>query len=212
MTQTEITETARENIRVIRDLMERATVYRTVSGKAALLAGVLGMGVAGGFIFRFSEAGVTPFVVSWLAVYLILDAVNTWYLYRDTKARGAEFPSPQTVHAILAMAPAVVISGCMGLVFAFGHQDPVRCAILWVVGYGVALWSTVSFAPRSIKALGAAMLLAGFGFFLWHELDWPGLPESPVVRASVIMGATFGLLHLGYGIRTVVIKRSPGEP
>ena len=210
MTQAEISDKARENIQVIRDLMERSTVYRTVSGKAALVAGILSLAVAGAIVFRWPAIGVTPFIVCWLAVYVVLDLVNTWYLYRDTRARGVEFPSPQTVHAVLAMAPSIVIFGCMGLVLAFAHQDPVRCSILWVIGYGVALWSTVSFAPRSIKALGAAMLLAGFGFFLWHELDGPGLPEPPVVRASVIMAATFGLLHLGYGLRTGLIRRSPG--
>ena len=40
-------DAAAEHLRTIRSLMERATVYRAISGPGALLGGVLALGVGG---------------------------------------------------------------------------------------------------------------------------------------------------------------------
>ena len=195
-------ESARENLRVIRQLMERATIYRAILAGPALIGGLCTLVVAGIMMGRPEAFSRTGFVLAWFAVYLVFDLVNTWLFYRDSKRRGVEFPSPQLLHGIMLLGPPIVVLGVIGLVFAWVHEDFVRCVLIWATGYGLGLLATSSFAPASIKWLGWSVLLIGFGLFLDHELTGFVAVDDPIVKSALIMAIVFGLLHVIYGIRS----------
>ena len=60
---------------------------------------------------------------------------------------------------------------------------------IWMICYGLALWSLGDFSPREVRLLGAAFLAAGLvsAAFL---TEWTWLE----------MGLSFGGLHVVYGI------------
>ncbi len=186
---------AEENLKVIRSLMERATVYRAVSVPTAAWGGALSLG---GCALAF--AGRLPFLAVWIAIFLFTAALNAVFIRREAGREGRAFFSPALRTAWLALLPvflvAAVVTAC-GL-----GKDPVSASVFWILLYGVALLATQQFAPRSLVALGWAFLLTGlvlFAAFNLFDLD-AALPGSGERLASVLMAATFGLYHLAYAL------------
>ncbi len=200
-------QSAEENLKVIRELMERATSYRVLSTTSALIGAIVTF-LAGGWLYaKGINVGIGGFVTVWLVVLLIVDCVNTILLFRDSRRRGSDFPSPQMVHGVIAMLPGFLAGGIIGLIFAFVSEDPVRCATIWVVFSGISLLGTSSFAPRSITRLGWALLVSGLGIFWWKETGGVLPGDNSVSQASFVMMITFGLLCALYALWTGVISK-----
>ena len=202
---------AEEHLKVIRELMERATTYRILSTTTACF-GALATLLAGIWSYsKGNEIWVGKFVCIWVGVYLLVDLVNTVLLFKDSKERQAEFPSAKLMHAVVAMIPAIIAGGVISLVFAFVHEDPVRCATIWVVFSGISLLATSSFAPRSIICLGWAFLGSGLALFFWKETGkfLPG--DNSVSQASFVMMITYGLWLTLYAIWTGIISKKSDQ-
>ena len=204
-------QSAEESIQVIRQLMERATTYRVLSTTSAF-SGALASFAVGGYLFmNGSSVGIGMFVGLWLAVLLVLDCVNSFLLFKNSKQRKSSFPSPQMIHAVITMLPGFLAGGVIGLVFEFVNEDPVRCATIWVVFAGLSLLGTSSFAPRSVTRLGWALLVSGLGLFMWKELGKPLPGDNSVSQASFVMMITFGLWSALYALWTGVIARKKAD-
>ena len=84
---------AEEHLRIIRSLMERATVYRAISAPTALFAGSLSI-LAASAIFLNNETGLTlgfqiaghGFVTIWLIVLLLALGMNAFFIRREASA------------------------------------------------------------------------------------------------------------------------------
>jgi hypothetical protein len=206
MAKTELSRVAEENLRTIRALMERATVYRAISAGTALVGALLAISVAVVMLEREEPVSGKAFAAVWVGVLIAVGVFNTALLVREARTRGAPFPSPSTRHGLKALAPPMVACGLMGLVIIWGGGDVELGVSIWVVGYGLGLLATASFAPRSIRALGWAFLMAGLAWFLGRE--WVGAGTGdPIPDAARLMGVTFGGFHLVYAIRTGWWKR-----
>ncbi|MEA3206997.1 MAG: hypothetical protein QOE70_54 [Chthoniobacter sp.] len=228
----QIRSEAEENLRVIRSLMEKATIYRAVSAPAALLGGAFSLVVAIAGLFWLSNPGppipqdelffsvpwamvITPitasaefrFALSWAAVLLVTTAANFWLLWRDAARRSEPFVSPGMRLALRAMLPALFGGGLCILIA--GEGGWALTATLWVLLYGISLLAASHFAPKSICWLGRAFFVAGAGLLISNALShWLGGPNQVAV-AHAIMGATFGLFHLVYA--ACAWPRPPGE-
>ena len=181
---------AEEHLRVIRSLMEKATIYRAISAQAALVAGSIACGV--GFLIP-KMGSSSNFVWRWFAVLAVSAAVNFYFLHRDARRRGEPFVSAGMRMALRAMWPPLVCGGVVAFIFPAGWIVP-----FWLMFYGLALLSTVHFAPRSLERLGYVFLSCGL----------VALAMDTYVRASLIlppdrlMAVTFGLLHIVYAACT----------
>jgi hypothetical protein len=188
-------QAAAENLKAIRSLVERATVYRSLSGPVALIGGVLSSIVS--LWHLGSPPSWTPFLLSWMGVLLVLSILNGLLLHREAGRRGEHFFSAGMRHALQAMLPPLVAGFVLSVTLGWGI--PAVAARCWVLAYGLALLAAGAFAPRSMRVLGYAFFLGGALLFLCPYL----LPEAPY-----IMLATFSLLHLAYGIG---IKLRPSQ-
>lgn len=197
---------AEENLRVIRSLMERATIYRAISAPGALFGGLLSALAAFGGALVFSRTGPVSaplFLIPWLLILAITTAINATLLWRDAKRRGDIFISPGMKLVINAMLPGMSAGGLFLCLCIKNAGVMPFLASLWVLFYGISLLAAAPFAPGSIRRLGwlffmaGAALLAG-GCLLIDSLDF----RNPVPIAYLIMGATFGLFHLLYAACT----------
>lgn len=205
---------AEENLRVIRSLMEKATVYRAVSAPGALIGGVcaVAMGVGGHLLahpWLHVPHPAFRFLLPWLGVLAIATVANFWLLRHDAARRGEAFVSPGMRLALRAMLPALLAGGACS--FVQGDGGPLLVATLWVLLYGVSLLAAAHFAPKSINWLGRGFFVAGFvlllvGAFLadW----WRGVNQTALAHG--IMGATFGVFHLVYAACTWPRKAPAG--
>lgn len=212
------TEAALENLRIIRSLMEKAHIYRAVSAPAALTGGLIAL-VAAGWPVRHALAseGTSPvmcgvcFLNMWLSILAVTSVLNVVLLAREARRRGQPFVSEGMRMALRAFAPPMLVGGVVGIgLIVFMHQL-VLAALLWVLGYGLALLATASFSPRSLIRLGWAFVVAGLLLFLaWAASSDIRLLPSDEGPASLVMGVTFGLLHVIYAV-AVFCSRKPAE-
>ena len=111
--------TAEENLRVIRQLMERATVYRAVAAPSALVAAILSLLAAGGVYFNNEiklvlgrPVGPREFALLWIVVLILAAVANAFFLWREAQRDGRPFVSSGMKLALRAIAP----SGRIGVV------------------------------------------------------------------------------------------------
>jgi len=191
---------ASQQLRVIRSLMERATIYRSISAPTALVGGLLSLG---GFAtayyakhHRDHPLSNTEFLIVWLVILALTCFTNLVFLSRGASHRGEPFFSSGMKCALMSVAPAFFAAG----VLTFVIHRPIHQAMLWITLYGIGLLATQHFAPRSLIVLGTTFFLTG-GVLLatWKHLFMPpGHDEPSALVVSGIMAATFGGFHLAY--------------
>lgn len=200
---------AEEQLRIIRGLMERATVYRAISAPTALVAGLLSLVAAGG-IFLNNETDLNlgfqvasrEFAAVWLIVLILVATVNALFLRREAVRTGRPFVSPAMKLALHAIAPCLLIPAGVTIWFFqtgyLGNQE-LLLVVVWTAFYGLALLSTSLFAPRSLVVLGWAFLLSSLAIpVLDRYLETDFSADVP----TLAMGATFGLYHSIYAVCT----------
>ena len=201
---------AEENLRVIRSLMEKATIYRAISAPGALIGGLLSVGLSASALAPLRNGAVLPFRTAWMAILVSTSLANLWLLRRDAGRRGESFVSPGMKLALRAMLPALLAGGVCTLVS--GEGGAALTATLWVLCYGTSLLTASHFAPKSISLLGRAFFTAGVGLMISATLVfhwWQGANQTAVAHG--IMGTTFGLFHLVYAA-CVWPRRTPAAP
>lgn len=226
-------ERAAENLKVIRALMERATVYRAISWPTALFGGVLAIILSSLLYFReklavaggedaptlMSEAA---WVICWLVALVVTVGFNSALIARKSARDESSFLSPGLKMALRALVPPMLVGGVLGVGHALSTAGTAAgTAAIWVLCYGLALLATISIAPRSIRWLGWAFLVFGVAAYamVWsdggHPLPFIGViapMESPMLEANLIMGVTFGGLHLVYGLIVMILSRRGRAP
>ena len=206
---------AEENLRVIRSLMERATVYRAISAPGALIGGIGSVALLILALIPSRTVEIVPFPASWIGVLAFTTVANFWLLHRDATRRQEAFISPGMRLALRAMLPALLGGGvCL---FVKGDGGHALTASLWVLFYGISLLAASHFAPKSICWLGRAFFVAGAVLIVGGALvfnRWGGGNQTGI--AHMIMGATFGVFHLAYAAcawpREAMAKGSGGTP
>ena len=204
---------AEEDLRIIRSLMERATVYRAISAPAALVAGLLSIFAAAAIhlnVTNFSRGrpfGAREFAVVWLIVLAFAVLANAFFIWREARKAGRPFISSGMKLALRAIVPNLLIpAGFTVWFFATGYKGGAESelAVLWIAFYGLALLSTGLFAPRSLALLGWAFLLSGLAIPALTNV----LEDLPADLPNLAMGITFGLYHLVYAVCTWPRKRA----
>src|SRR6202007_3415134 len=132
---------AEEHLRVIRELMERATIYRAVSAPAALFCGLVALLVSGlGLIPGPLQALFQHnFVFAWIVVCLLSATANTFFLFRSTERRQERFASYRLRTALLAIAPALIVAIALTFFLARAAGGAQVIANCWLALYGLAL-------------------------------------------------------------------------
>jgi hypothetical protein len=195
---------AEEHLRIIRSLMERATIYRAISAPTALVGGLLAV-VTTAFLWFGDNARLASaapldgrrFAEIWLLILAIVLAINALFVRREAQLDGRPFLSSGARLALRAIAPCLLIPAVTTIWF-FKNAEPIDREILvaiWIAFYGLALLATALFAPRSLVFLGWAFLLTGLLILFWPK----SLGDDPrEMFPNLAMGATFGLYHLVY--------------
>jgi hypothetical protein len=203
---------AEADLRVIRSLMERATVYRAISAPAALVAGFLSIFAAAAIYLNNQASTNRPlhgraFAVIWLIVLILAAASNAFFIWREAKKDGRPFISSGMKLSLRAIAPNLLIPAAVTLWFlvdGYKGATELELVVAWIVFYGLALLSTGLFAPRSLVCLGWAFLLTALAIPALRNAVG-GLPAN---LPTIAMGLTFGLYHLIYAVCAWPRKRA----
>ena len=192
---------ALEHLKVIRELMEKATVYRAVSVPTAIIGGLLALIASVSFYLRNEQFDTTMTVTIWLGIALVVNVIHHGLIWKTAQKKGEPYLSSGLRMAQKALLPPMFVGGLLSLVLAYGQQaDLVATTLVWITFYGLALMATSGFSPRSLRVLGLAFTLVGSLLLAAH---WAGAVQAdasitPQRAAAVLMGMTFGLFHLVY--------------
>ena len=221
-------EQAADHLKVIRSLMERATVYRTISWPTSLMGGSLAVILAALIFLReqaainegtIGEKGISEeaWIICWMVALVLTVCFNAWLVSRKSRREGRPFFSPGLKMGLRALFPSMLAGGVIGVGLTLSGTAAIGASV-WVTCYGLALLATRGLAPVSMSRLGYAFLAAGLASFLYAWSDGanplPGLGapehmESAMLEANLIMGICFGLFHLVYGL--IVMRTSRVE-
>jgi hypothetical protein len=193
-------DSASRQLRVIRSLMERATIYRSISAPTALVGGLLSLaGFATAYYakhHRHQPLSSNEFLMVWVVILALTCLTNTIFLCRGSVRRGEAFFSSGMKCALMSVAPAFFSAAVLTLLV---HR-PVQLALVWITLYGMGLLATQHFAPRSLVLLGITFFFTGCGLLVgWKHFFMPNPHAEPsALVVSGIMAATFGGYHLAY--------------
>ena len=151
---------AEEDLRVIRSLMERATVYRAISAPAALVAGFLSIFAAAAIYLNDQTSTNRPvqgraFAAIWLIVLVIAVATNAFFIWREANEGWPPvyFVRNQISTARYRAEPAYSGGGHLWfLISGYKGAAEQELVVAWIAFYGLALLSTGLFAPRRSSA------------------------------------------------------------
>jgi hypothetical protein len=194
---------AYENLRVIRDVMDRSTKHSTLSGFSGILVGI--WAILGVFASAYTlktdlkgsvyAAELVALGSIWLAV-LGLSAATDFVFTKSRAVRvGKQVFSNLGVQMIRAAAPGFVT--CLLITFFFAlHQNIQSVWPYWMLCYGIAICSVGQFSVREVSWLG-------WGFILLGAIAL----AVPMSLSLTLLAAGFGGLHIIYGLYTGITRR-----
>ncbi len=182
-----------DNLRYIRETMERAGSFTAVPGKGGVAMGLTAL-VAGHLAHRVSN----PFLWlgTWLATAVVASLIGTTAM--ALKARSTQqslFSQPARKFA-LSFLPAMAAGAVVSLYFIRqGTLGPLPG--IWLLFYGAAVMAGGVFSAPVVPVMGACFLTAGAGALF-----------SPPAWGDYYLAAGFGLLHIVFG--AIIARRYGG--
>jgi hypothetical protein len=196
---------AAEQLRMIRKMMERATIYRALTGETALIGGALALLAAWGSERKYGD--------SWLFIWLLglglALAFHVFQLWRASRSNHSVSMWTTGLKTALRCAlPSLVAGGVLGvLACKFIYPIPREmAACFWITHYGIALLSIREFTPKSMVWLGWAFVIFGivvFSMLFTYDAKEVFLSK---LNGSRLMAIAFGGFHMIYGALIVTTK------
>jgi hypothetical protein len=188
-------EEAVEQLRVIRSVMERATIFRALTGETAMLGGAVALAVA-----WLSERYTSwAWAACWLSGLVVVLAFNVFQILRMRAVHQRPFWSSGLRIAVRGALPSLIAGGFLGLLFVrSGLSNHAAC--LWILHYGLALLAIRESVPKSMVWLGWAFVVFGVTSLATVTGVIDIAPEwLQHVNGSRLMAIAFGGFHLVYG-------------
>lgn len=182
-----------ENLRFIREAMERASAFTAVPGRGGMLMGCSAI-VAAVVASKQGDAGSWLFV--WLAEALAAAVIGTFAVWLKARSTGTPLWSAPARKFGLAFLPPLLVGGLLTTALARTGQTDLLPGI-WLCLYGVAVIGAGAFSVRVVPAMGAGFLIAG-SLALFAPAGW----------RDYSLAAGFGGLHIIFG--SVIARRYGG--
>jgi len=180
----DIQERAIDNLRYIRRTMERAGSFTAVPGLGGVLMGSTALVAAW-------AAGPAEGTARWLAAWLLEAAVAVAIGAAGAalKSRRAKLPllSGPGRKFVAGFTPAMVAGAILTAVLIPRGQAALLPG-LWLLLYGVSVFSGGSASVRIVPLMGACFMAMGAAALLF-----------PMAAGSVVLAAGFGGLHIVFG-------------
>jgi hypothetical protein len=183
---------AADNLRYIRETMERAAAFTAVPGWGGVVMGITALGATAIALGQTSPEG---WLVTWLAEAVVAFAIAACAMV--WKARGVGLPllTGAGRKFALSFAPPIAVGALLTVVL---YQNGLAAALpgTWLLLYGTAVVVGGAFSIRVVPLMGLCFMVLGAAALFTPE-SWN----------QWLMGAGFGGLHIVFG---VVIARNYG--
>lgn len=191
-----LSDRAIDNLRFIRETMERAGTFTALSGQGIALTGVIAFvayGIAG------PTLGSPRWLATWIGAATAAFAVSATLTLRKASASSAMVSGALGRKLALAFFPALV-AGAVITAVALRAGWYVALPGLWLITYGAAVMAGGALSAPVIPVMGASFMLIGamaLGAPVVLANAW-GEPAR-MMLLNGLMVAGFGGLHLAFG-------------
>lgn len=176
---------AMDNLRFIRETMERSTSFTAVSGWAGIVMGAIAL-VAAFFAARIDTPA--DWLSTWLVAAALSAAVALFAMARKSKEVGTSLLNGPGRKFVLGFAPPVAVGGVMTIVlFAEGLVHLLPGA--WLLLYGAGVVTGGAYSVKSVPLMGVGFMIVGGATLL-----------APPAWGNTLMAVGFGVLHIVFGL------------
>jgi len=188
-----ISDRAADNLKFIRETMERSTHFTAVPGYGGMLMGATAIVAA---YIALQQATLRDRLIVWLTEACLAFAIGLLAMWQKSKiAKTSLFSAPARKFAF-GFAPSLIAGVVITLgLWRFEHYEMMAPA--WMLLYGAAVVTGGAFSVRIVPLMG--WMFIGLGAIAI------ALPPG---YGNYLMGLSFGLLHIIFG--AIIAKRYGG--
>ena len=189
----ELTPKFAEDLRYIRDTMERSAAFTAVSGWGQVLTGCTALAAAA---LAARQAGTFPWLRVWLAEGLLAIAIGLLSCTWKANRRGLPLFSGPARKVALGLAPPLVAGAFLTFILFRAGAETVLPA-MWLLLYGAGIMTGGAFSVPIVPVMGLCFMLLG------------GLAVlGPAAWGNWFLAAGFGGLHILFGL--LIARRHGG--
>jgi hypothetical protein len=186
-------ERAMDNLRYIRETMERASSFTAVSGWGQVAIGVTALGAT--YVAARQETTVA-WITTWLFEALLSLVIAGWTMDRKARAAGMPLLSGPGRKVAFSLSPPIFV-GCLLTVVLYRAGLMAAIPGMWLLLYGTGVVTGGMFSVGIVPVMGLCFMLLG-AFTLFCPVSW----------TNPLMAAGFGGLHVIFGI--IIARRHGG--
>jgi len=176
---------AMDNLRFIREAMERASSFTAVPGWGQVAIGVTALFAA---LVASQQKPFADWLAVWLAEAALSAAIAGWTMYRKAHASDTSLLSRPGRKLIINLSPPMFVGALLTVVFYRAGLTGLLPG-LWLLLYGTGVVTGGAFSVRPVPFMGLCFMLVGAGALF-----------CPPAWGDAFMAAGFGLLHVIFGL------------
>jgi hypothetical protein len=183
---------ARDNLRFIRETMERAGSFTALPGWGVIAMGITAIGAA---VIASQQTSAFAWLVTWIVEAAIAIAIAGWTMVSKARETGCSLFSGPGRRFVYSFAPPLFAGALLTLLLVrMGINDAI--AGVWLLLYGTGVVTGGAFSIRIVPLMGLCFMVEGAVAFF-----------CPPSWGNAFLAAGFGGLHMIFG---AVIARKYG--
>jgi hypothetical protein len=177
---------AMDNLRFIRETMERAGSFTAVPGVGGMLMGISALGAA---LLAARQTKLERWLAVWLAEAIFAVLIGVVAAARKGRAVKAPLLSGPARKFALGLAPSIFVAALLtGVLYRAGLYAVIPG--IWLLLYGTGILSAGAFSVPVVPVMGVCFVALG-AIAVFCPLEW----------SHWFLAAGFGGLHLVFGAR-----------
>lgn len=183
---------AADNLRFIRDTMERTASFTAVPGWGGVVIGSTALAAG---VVAFGRPEHTQFFI-WLIEAALALILGMWAVRSKSRRLESSLQSKAARRALLSFMPPLIAGAVLTAVLLEKHSLAVVPG-LWLLLYGAAVVTGGAFSVRIVPFMGLCFMALGIVSL-----------AAPAAWGDVFLALGFGLMHIAFGI--VIARRHGG--
>lgn len=182
-----------DNLKFIRETMERSTSFTAVPGYGGMLMGLTAIVAA---YIANGQPLVRDWLFTWMAEAALAFAIGLLAMWQKSRLVGGSLLSTPARKFAIAFAPPLAVGVALTLgLWRLGHFEAMIPA--WMLCYGAAVACGGAFSVRIVPVMGWCFIAFGAAAY-----------TLPTGWSNWAMASSFGLLHIIFG--AVIARRYGG--